>query len=297
MKKILFILVILFNVSIFAQTQPTRLVTISTEPKAIIWVNDVRLGTTDDSGNLKVRVGKGTSVVRVRANSFKETTQNLSPTANSINISLVKTTDQAELMFHKAEWSSSPEKAVEFYEEAIKLRPKYPEALLALARTLNAMDDSESALEAIAKARKIKAIFPEASTVEGRIYKESGEEAKAIASFKRAIKEGNGTQAEAHKELGLIYRDKAEGAANDGNFDAETANYQLAVGELKIALNQYYGNDSTLYEFLGVSYEKLKKYREAIAVYEEFLKNFPNSNEATTFRSYITQLKKQMAEQ
>jgi tetratricopeptide (TPR) repeat protein len=295
MKKLLFILTILFYISIFAQAQQTRLVTISTEPKAIIWINDARLGSTDDKGILKVRANKG--IVRVRANGFKETTQTLSPTASSINIPLVKTTDEAELMFLKAEWANDPNKAVEYYEEAIKLRPKYPEALVALARTYNALDDTDSALEAIAKARKIKAIFPEASTVEGRIYKESGDEAKAIASFKRAIKEGNGTQAEAHKELGILYRDRAEGAANEGDFDAETANYQLATGELRIALNQYYGNDSTLYEFLGVSYEKLKKYKEAIGVYEEFLRNFPDSSEATTFRSYITQLKKQMAEQ
>ncbi|MCU0238230.1 MAG: tetratricopeptide repeat protein [Pyrinomonadaceae bacterium] len=299
MKKLSIItfLFLVFSVSVFAQTQQIKTITVVTEPKAIVWVNDVRRGVTDDKGKLLVRIGAVKNIVRVRANGFKEISQNLLPTQKEIKISLAKTTDQAEIFFQKAESETDKEKAADLYDQAIKLRPKYAEAYIGLARVLDGLDDTDGALEAIKNARKIRPIYPEASAIEGRIYKEDGEEAKAIASFKRAIREGKNYQPEAHTGLGLLYKEKAESAATAGDFDGEQANYNLAVNELRIALNQLYGSEPVLYEFLGVAYEKLKKYKEAIAVYEEYLKLFPNTNEATTFRSYIVQLKKQMAEQ
>ncbi len=47
---------------------------------------------------------------------------------------------------------------------------------------------------------------------------------------------------------------------------------------------------------LGLVYERQKKFADAIATYEEFLRIFPNSNEATAVRSFIVQLKKDMNE-
>jgi hypothetical protein len=41
----------------------------------------------------------------------------------------------------------------------------------------------------------------------------------------------------------------------------------------------------------------MKKYENAIAVYEEFLRTFPDTSEASVVRSFIVQLKKQMSEQ
>jgi outer membrane protein assembly factor BamD (BamD/ComL family) len=38
----------------------------------------------------------------------------------------------------------------------------------------------------------------------------------------------------------------------------------------------------------------MKEYKEAIALYEEFLRIFPDSNEASAVQSFIIQLKKQM---
>mgnify|MGYP002085190936 FL=1 len=140
-------------------------------------------------------------------------------------------------------------------------------------------------------------MFPEVSAVEGRIYKADGEEEKAIASFKRAIKEGAGFQPEAHTGLGLLYKEKAEGFAASGDFENEAATYKLAAAELKTALAQLSGAEPVLYELLGNVYEKMQKYAEAIAIYEEYLRLFPETPEATTFRSYIVQVKKLMTEQ
>lgn len=294
-------LYVIFTAFAFGQT--TRSITIVTEPKAIVWIDDVRFGVTNASGQIMLNVfSGGTRKIRVRAEGFKETTQNLLPTQKGIiKIVLTKTTDQAEITFQQAGAMSSldREKAIALYKKAISLRPKYAEAYIEIARLLSDNGDSEEAFEAIKEARKIRPIYPEASAIEGRIYKTDGEEEKAVASFKRAISEGKGFQAEAHTGLGLLYREKAETFGITGDFESEKEYYLLAVGELKKAVQQLAGAPDaiTIYQLLGDSYERIKYYKEAIAVYEEFLKIFPNVNEAVTVRSFITQIKKQMAEQ
>lgn len=281
-----------------APTQTTqRTIVIITEPKATIWLDDVKRGKADESGKLAVKFSlPGTRKLQVRADGFKEVSQNLLPTQKGdVKITLTKTTDEAELAFQQAEASDDKQKAAQLYRKAIKLRPKYAEAHLGLARVL--LDgDNEGALEAIKEARKARLNYAEASAVEGRIYKSEGDEDKAVAAFKRAITEGKGFQPEAHTGLGLLYKEKAEGFGASGKFAEEKANYELAVASFKKAIAQLSGapDAEVIYQFLGLAFEQMKKYKEAIAVYEEFLRVFPDSNETSAVQSYIVQLKKQM---
>jgi tetratricopeptide (TPR) repeat protein len=154
---------------------------------------------------------------------------------------LTKTTDEAELAFQAAErmLTSDRQAAAELYRKAIKLRPKYPEAYLALARVLSDMQNLEEALTAIKQARKQRLGYAEASAVEGRIYKEMGEEEKAIASFKRAITEGKGFQPEALTGLGLFYKEKAEEFGGSGDFEQEEANYIEATKYLQTGIGSF----------------------------------------------------------
>jgi tetratricopeptide (TPR) repeat protein len=300
MKKLLINAVLLLSLASVVFAQKTRTITVTSEPSASIWLDEIKRGTTDAEGKLTIKfVSAGTHKLRVRAFGFKEVTQNLLPAQSAVKVALVKTTDEGELTFQEAEKMSKidRQKSIELYQKSIELRPKYAEAYIAMARIMSDAGDSESALEAIKNARKVRPIYPEASAVEGRIYKADDEEAKAIASFKRAIKEGNGFQPEAHTGLGLLYKEKAESASTAGDYDAEEVNYKIAASELKTALAQLAGTEPVLYELLGTIYEKTKRYTEAIAVYEEYLRLFPNTPEATTFRSYIVQVKKLMAEQ
>jgi tetratricopeptide (TPR) repeat protein len=126
-----------------------------------------------------------------------------------------------------------------------------------------------------------------------------GEEAKAIAAFKRSIAEGRGFQPEAHTGLGLLYKDKAETHGSAGEFSEETAAYAEASKNLRIAIRQLSGapEASVIYQLLGLVYERQNRNKEAIAVYEEFLRLYPDSSDATTVRSFITQLKKLDQEQ
>ena len=119
---------------------------------------------------------------------------------------------------------------------------------------------------------------------------------KAIASFKRALTEGKGFQPEAHTGLGLFYKEKAEGAGAAGDYDAEKANYLLASNSLRAGITQLAGapDAEILYQLLGDIYEKSQNYKQAIATYEEFLRIFPDSNDASAVRSMMVQIKKQM---
>ena len=281
----------------------TRTITVVTEPNAIVWLDDIQRGRTDESGKLTVKsVTAGAHKLRVRADGFKAISQNLLAAQNGdVKIALVKTEDVAELAFQEAERLSGRdrEKAIAAYRRATSARPKYAEASLALARVLSAKGDYDAALKAIAEARKARLNYAEASAVEGRIYVLEGEEEKAIAAFKRAITEGRGFQPEAHTGLGLLYKEKAEAAGSGSDYEAEADNYELAIASFKKAVSQLSGAPDaiTVYQFIGLAYEKMKKYDDAIAVYEEFLRVFPDSSEASAVLSFIVQLKKQMSEQ
>jgi len=304
-----FVFCVVFAITNLAQnpktvsSNQTRTITVITEPNAIVWLDDIQRGTTGEDGKLIVKpVTAGAHKLRVRADGFKEISQNLlAAQKGDVKIALVKTTDQAELTFQEAERlaTTDREKAVAAYRRAIILRPKYAEANLAMARVLTAKGDYEDALKAIAAARKARLNYAEASAVEGRIYIAEGDEEKAIAAFKRAIAEGRGFQPEANAGLGLLYKEKAEAFGSSGDYESETANYLLSVGFLKKAVAQLSGAPDaiTIYQFIGLAYEKIKKYDEAIAVYEEFLRVFPDSSEATAVRSFIVQIKKQMSEE
>src|SRR6476619_3542642 len=118
--------------------------TITTEPNAIVWIDEIRRGTTDASGKLSVaKISAGRHSVRVRAAGFKETVTPLLPGRRAFDVKLVRTTDQAELLFQEAETAREKarddpalEKAADLYRQAIKARPANPAAQVGLARVL-----------------------------------------------------------------------------------------------------------------------------------------------------------------
>lgn len=292
------VFIALFVAISFGQT--ARTINVITEPNAVVWVDDIKRGAADDSGKLVINnIAPGIHRVRVRADSFKETTQPLTAVQKGdVKIPLAKTTDAGELAFQEAERLSiiDRQKAIEAYRRAISLRPKYADAQVALARILSDSGDNEGALKAIADARRLRPIYPEASAVEGRIYKTDEKEEKAIASYKRAIREGKGFQPEAHAGLGLVYKDRADTAGTANDLEKQKLNYTLATGELFTAAKQLSGAPDAIviYQLVGEIYEKLQEYKKAIALYEEFLRIFPDVPEATSVKSFIVQLNKQM---
>jgi tetratricopeptide (TPR) repeat protein len=297
------ILIALLAAPAKAQSTQYRVVTISSQPDSTVWVDGVQYGKTDKSGTLQIKtIAPGMHTLRIRADGFKERSQPLAATQRGeLSILLTKTTDEAEVAFQDGErlTTQDREKSADAYRKAIKLRPNYPEAYVGLARVLLDAGNTNEAKTAILQARRLRPIYPEATAVEGRIHKENGDEAKAIAAFKRAITDGHGFQPEAYAGLGILYKEKAENSAGTGDYDAETTNYDEATKYLRSALKQLSGAPDAIviYQLFGLIFERQKKYADAIVTYEEFLRIFPDVPEATAVRSFILQIRKNQVSQ
>ncbi len=270
-----------------APSSTQRAVTIQTEPNAMVWLDEIRRGTTDATGKLTLeKVSRRAHTLRVRASGFKEVTMLLRARRGEINIRLVLTTDEAELTFQQAEAvreqakdDESRQKAAELYRQAMKLRPAFPAAHVGLARVLMDSTNFESALAEIEKARHYRRVYPEASAVEGRIYREEALTDQAFGSFNRALRESHGFQPEARVGLARIYEDKGW--------------YEQAAREYQIALDQLSDTEPIIYQLLGAVYEKLEQYKDAVQAYEKYLELAPNGPLAPAIRSVIDQLKRQ----
>jgi tetratricopeptide (TPR) repeat protein len=263
--------------------------TITTEPNAIVWIDEIRRGNTDASGKLTLtKVSAGRHSVRVRANGFKETVAPLLPGRRTLAVTLVTTTDEAELKFQEAETArekarddAAMQKAADLYREALKLRPAFPAAHVGLARVLMDLNEFKQAHAEIEAARQTKPAYAEASAVEGRIYREEALSDDALQSFRRAIREGGGIQPEAYVGIARLLEDKGQ--------------YAEAVVEFKKALAQLSDSEPVIYQMLGAAYEKIEKPKEAVTAYEKYLQLEPNGSYAAAIRSILEQLKREAA--
>jgi len=263
--------------------------TITTEPNAVVWIDDIRRGTADASGKLVInKVSAGRHSVRVRANGFKETVTPLLPSRRTLAVKLVTTTDQAELKFQEAETArekarddASLQKVADLYRETIKLRPAFPAAHVGLARVLMDLNEFKQAHAEIEAARRTRPAYSEASAVEGRIYREEAFGDDAIRSFRRAIREGGGVQPEAYVGLARVLEDKGQ--------------FAEAIVEYKKALAQLSESEPIIYQMLGAAYEKIEKPKDAVTAYEKYLELAPNGSYAAALRSILEQLKREAA--
>ena len=265
-----------------------RTLTIASEPNAIVWLDEVRRGTTDAVGKLgQVKVSSGAHTLRVRASGFRESSLPVTAAQRGeIRVRLVRTTDEAELAFQQAETAretarddAARQKAVELYRRTLTLRSSFPSAHVGLARVLLDLNDTNGALAEIEAARRDRAVYPEASAVEGRIYRDTGQTDEAIGSFNRSIRESRGFQPEAHVGIGRVYEDKGQ--------------YDLAAREFQIAIDQLSDTEPIIYQLLGAAYEKAGKNKEAVLAYENYLRLAPNGSLAPAVRSIVEQLRSQ----
>ena len=286
MKFVVTLAILLFFApAINAQQQ----LVITSEPNAIVWIDDVRRGTTDASGKLTLtKVTPRRHTVRVRANGFKETAVPLVAGRRAIAVKLVPTTNEAELTFQNAETaretardSAARQKAADLYRESIKLSPSNAAAHVGLARVLLDLGNFNDALDAIDAARQARPNHAEASAVEGRIHREEGNLDQAVRSFRRSIREAGGFQPEARVGLARVLEDKGQ--------------FAEAVVELRAAIDQLSDSEPVIYQMLGAAYEKIEKPKEAVAAYEKYLQLAPNGSYAAAIRSILDQLKREAA--
>lgn len=272
-------------------TASERTITIQTEPNAIVWIDEIRRGVTDAKGVLSgLQLSSGAHTLRVRANGFKEDSQPITAAQRGeVRVRLIRTTDQAELLFQQAEAAresarddAARQVSADLYRRAMKARTAFPAAHVGLARVLLDLNDTNGALAEIEAARRARPNYPEASAVEGRIYRETGQTDDAIGAFNRSIRESHGFQPEAHVGIGRTYEEKGQ--------------YELAAREFDIAIKQLSDTEPIIYQMLGAAYEKSGNNREAIAAYENYLRLAPNGSQASAVRSIVDQLKSQQPE-
>lgn len=265
---------------------------LKTEPKAVVWLDEVRRGVADESGQFEIaKVSPGRHILRVRASGFAERTQSLLPAQRgALLFPLTRTTNEAELAFQQAEEAreratgdDARRTAADLYRRAITLRPRFAAAHVGLARVLLDLNDYDGALDEVEEARKDRPGFAEASAVEGRILRASSQNAEAVEAYRRAIREARGFQPEAHTGLGIIYEE-------EGRYEEAATAYLKAVAQLS-------DTEPVLYELLGRVYERQEKYKEAVAAYEKYLSLAPDGKLAPAIESVIEQLRKQAAEQ
>ncbi|HEV7474987.1 MAG TPA: tetratricopeptide repeat protein [Pyrinomonadaceae bacterium] len=264
---------------------------ITTEPNTIIWIDEIHRGVTDASGKLELKkISAGRHTLKARALGFREASRLLVAGTRSVTVKLVKTTDQAELLFQQAEDArekardnAARHKAVELYRETLKLRAAFPAARVGLARVLLDLNQYQTALEEIEAARRTRPVYPEASAVEGRINREAAFTDEALQSFRRSIREARGFQPEAHVGLARVLEDKGQ--------------YEEAILEFRKAIDQLSDSEPVIYQLLGAAYEHTQKYKEAVAAYEQYLALAPNGSLAPAIRSIIEQLRRDAAGQ
>jgi Tfp pilus assembly protein PilF len=267
-------------------TVPFAVVTITTEPNAIVWIDEVRRGQTDATGKLELKNVSGKPhTVRVRAMGFRESTTPLLGGKRPLFVKLLRTTDQAELLFQQAEDArekakddEAKQKAANLYREALELRSAFPAAHVGLARVLLDLNEYQKALAEIDSARRGRPVYAEASAVEGRINREAAFTEEAISSFRRAIRESKGSQPEAHVGLARVFEDKGQ--------------YAEAIAGYRKAIDQLSDSEPVIYQLLGAAYEKQQKYKDAVAAYEKYLQLAPNGSLAPAIRSIIDQLRR-----
>jgi tetratricopeptide (TPR) repeat protein len=251
-----------------------------------VWVDEIRRGKTDASGRIEIKVLPGRHAVRVRANGFKEVTVPLLPGRRALSVKLVRTMDQAELLFQQAEEArekarddAALQEAADLYRETLKARPAFPAARVGLARVLLDLNQYQPALAEIDAARRTRPVYPEASAVEGRIQREAAFTDEAIAAFRRSIREAKGFQPEAHVGLARVLEEQ-------GKYAEAEAEYRKAIAQLS-------DSEPVIYQMLGAAYEKQQKHKEAVAAYEKYLALAPNGTLAPAIRSIIDQLRRE----
>jgi tetratricopeptide (TPR) repeat protein len=269
-----------------AATTRASTVVITTEPNAIVWIDEIRRGTTDASGRIELKASPGKHAVRVRASGFKEVTVPLLAGRRTLAVKLARTTDAAELLFQQAEEArekarddEARQQAADLYRQTLKARPSFPAARVGLARVLLDLNQYQNALAEIDAARRARPVYPEASAVEGRIHREAAFTDEAIASFRRSIREAKGFQPEAHVGLARVLEEQ-------GDYAGAEAEFRKAIGQLS-------DSEPIIYQMLGAAYEKQQKKKEAVAAYEKYLALAPNGSLAPAIRSIIDQLRRE----
>src|SRR2546423_7577129 len=255
---------------------------------SVVFINEVRHGATNDKGELDLpRVRAGSYAVRVRTIGFMDWTVPIVITANSsrtLKFTQVPATDEAILHYQKGDAlreRGKNKEAVEEYRQALALRPSFPKAHIAMARSLIALQDFQEAEKQTSAALKAAGrTLAEAQTVLANMRRHQGLVEESLAEYKKAIRLAPGNAFEAHIGLAIALNEM-----NDPKLIDEIAK------EYRIGILQDMETEPVLYYQLGEILEKAGRNKEAVAAYRNYLRLDPEGEYASAAESIIERLK------
>jgi len=255
---------------------------------SVVFINNVRHGHTTDAGELSLAsVKAGTYPVRVRTVGFADWKGSVVIAASASRVLKVThqpTTDQAVLHYQRGDALRDKGKyaeSVKEYEQAIALKPVFPEARIAAARSyvaLQEFDKGEAHLFAAMKASRTP--LAEAQTVLGNLRRNQGLVDESIVEYRKALRLARNVSPEAHIGLAIALE--------------ESNQAEEAIKEYRVGIAQDMDTEPILYYLLASILEKNERKEEAIEAYKSYLRLDPEGQYATAVASIIDRLKEEI---
>ena len=266
-------------------SEPATLKVTTGQAGSVVFINNVRHGTTNEESALELKIKAGSYSVRVRTVGFSDWKGSVvltSGATRTLKVTQQPTSDEALLHYQKADELRDKLKhkdAVKEYEQAITLRPVFPEARVALTRSLIPLQRFQEAEAQLQRAMKDnRGPFPEAHTVLANLRRQQGLTDEAIAEYRKALRLARGVSAEAHIGLAIALN--------------ETDEIDAAVREYRIGIAQDMETEPILYYQLGSILEKAERKKEAVEAYQNYLRLDPKGELASAVESMIEMLKR-----
>src|SRR5262249_17894748 len=179
-------------------------------PGSVIFINNIRHGSTSDKGELDLpRVWAGSYPVKVRTAGYTDWKGSVviqAGSSKSLTVSQTPTTDEALLHYQRAEDlrdRAKNEDAVKEYQQAIATRSNFPEAQIGMTRSLIILQRFDQAEAQIAAANHPGPHKVEAQTVLANLRRYQGLIDESIVEYRKALRLAAGVSPEAHVGLAI----------------------------------------------------------------------------------------------
>jgi tetratricopeptide (TPR) repeat protein len=264
--------------------RPATAKIVRAEPGAIVYVDDIRFGRTNDAGELVISIpAAGTRTVLVRQVGFVDSTHEVAFSAArqaAVRPRKAPLKDAAELSRQRGEHllvGGKLQEAIEEYRAAIEARKgDFLRAQVGLARAQFALKRYDEVTNLLGQVLEAHPKDVEARTLLGMTLRERGFYEEAAAEYRKAIALAPTRTPEAHTGLAIVLEELGDTAA--------------AVAELEKGIAQNLDAEPILYQLLGAYSEHLDRRAEAVKAYNRFLELAPTHSLAPAVRSILERL-------
>lgn len=270
---------------------------ITGHPESVVFINNIRHGATNDKGELDLpHVLAGAFPVRIRTAGYTDWNGSVVVTvggSRTLRVTQQPTSDEAILHYQRGEAFRDKGKnkdAVDEFKQAVALRAAFPEARIAMSRSLIALQDFQEAETQLQAAMKLAVrARVEAQTVLANLRRSQGLVAESIVEYRKAIRLARGNAFEAHIGLAIALSELSQSRTDPRLIDE-------IVKEYRIGIIQDMETEPILYYQLGEILEKANRYKEAIEAYGSYLRLDPEGEYASAVESIIKRLKEENKE-